>query len=79
MDMTFFRSFRIKERVTMKAGIQAFNILNHPNFSNPDSGLGNSTFGQITAMAGTPTSPYGNFLGFDSAPRLIQLSAKITF
>ncbi len=79
MDMTFFRSFRIKERVTMKAGIQAFNILNHPNFSNPDSGLGNSTFGQITSMAGTPTSPYGNFLGFDSAPRLIQLSAKITF
>jgi Carboxypeptidase regulatory-like domain len=78
-DMTIFRTFRIKERVTMKAGIQAFNIFNHPNFANPDSGFGDSTFGQITGMAGTPTSPYGSFLGFDSSPRIIQLSAKITF
>jgi Carboxypeptidase regulatory-like domain len=79
MDMTIFRTFRIKERVTMKAGIQAFNIFNHPNFSNPDSAVGSSTFGNILSMAGTPTSPYGSFLGFDSSPRIIQLSAKITF
>ncbi len=79
MDMTIMRTFRIKERTTLKAGIQAFNILNHPNFANPDSGVGDSTFGQITGMAGTPTSPYGSFLGFDSSPRIIQLTAKITF
>ena len=30
-------------------------------------------------MQGTPTSPYGNFLGFDSSPRVMQLSAKIVF
>jgi hypothetical protein len=30
-------------------------------------------------MQATPTSPYGNFLGFDSSPRVMQLSAKIVF
>jgi hypothetical protein len=79
MDMTIFRTFKVGERLTMKAGIQAFNILNHPNFANPDSGVGDSTFGQILSTAGTPTSPYGSFLGFDSSPRIIQLSARITF
>ena len=37
------------------------------------------TYGTITSMQGTPTSPYGNFLGFDSSPRVMQLSAKIVF
>jgi hypothetical protein len=26
-----------------------------------------------------PTSPYGNFLGFDSSVRVVQLTAKLTF
>jgi hypothetical protein len=79
MDMSILRTFKFKERVTLKAGIQAFNILNHPNFGLPDSGVGDGTFGLITGMASTPTSPYGSFLGFDSSPRVIQLSGKITF
>jgi hypothetical protein len=52
---------------------------NHPNLAVPDSGFGDPTFGNILQMAGTPTSPYGNFLGFDSAPRLVQVTGKITF
>jgi hypothetical protein len=79
MDMSILRTFRIREGILFKAGIQAYNILNHPNFGLPDSGVGDSTFGLITGMAGTPTSPYGSFLGFDSSPRIIQISGKITF
>jgi hypothetical protein len=79
MDMALFRTFRIRERMMMKFGIQAYNILNHPNFGLPDSGVGDATFGNILGMAGTPTSPYGSFLGFDSSPRIIQLSGKVTF
>ena len=79
MDMAIYRTFRIMERTTFKFGIQAFNILNHPNFGLPDNGVGDSTFGLISGMAGTPTSPYGSFLGFDSSPRVLQLSGKITF
>ncbi len=79
IDMNLFRNFKLREKVTVGLGIQAFNVFNHPNFANPDNSLGDSTFGQISAMAGSPTSPYGTFLGFDSAPRLFQLSGKIVF
>lgn len=78
-DITFYRDFRLTERFKVSAGLQAFNVFNHPNFGLPDATLGDSTFGQISGMATTPTTPYGNFLGFDSSPRAVQLSAKLTF
>ncbi len=79
VDMNLYRNFKLGEKVTFGLGLQAFNVFNHPNFANPDSGLGDATFGQITGMMGTPTSPYGNFLGFDSSPRLVQITGKIIF
>jgi hypothetical protein len=79
VDMQFYKTFKLAERVTFGLGAQAFNVLNHPNYAVPDSGFGDPTFGSVLQMAGTPTSPYGNFLGFDSAPRLLQLTGKITF
>src|SRR4029077_3938980 len=79
MDMQLYKTFRLKERVSLGIGMSAYNVFNHPNFGLPDSGIGDSTFGQITGTVGTPTSPYGNFLGFDSSVRVVQLSAKIVF
>jgi len=79
MDMAIYRTFKFRERTTFKFGIQAFNILNHPNFGMPDNGVGDATFGLISTMAGTPTSPYGSFLGFDSSVRVIQVNGKVTF
>jgi hypothetical protein len=79
IDMNLLRTFQLREGKSLGIGIQAFNIFNHPNFANPDSSLGDATFGQVTSMAGSPTSPYGNFLGFDSAPRVFQLTAKFVF
>ena len=89
MDMGLFRNFQIKERLNLAVGMMAYNVFNHANmpfhnnsysFYDPKSGPPNS-FGTINAGpgVGTPTSPYGNFLGFDSSPRIVQLSAKITF
>jgi len=79
MDMALFKTFDIREKLKLGIGAQAFNVFNHPNFGLPDGGLGDSTFGQISGMTGTPTSPYGNFLGFDSSVRVVQLSAKVQF
>ncbi len=79
MDMQIYKNFKLNERLTFGIGMQAFNVFNHPNYSVPDVNLFDGTFGQITEMAGTPTSPYGNFLGFDSGPRLVQLTGKVTF
>ena len=78
-DMSLFKNFQIGEHVKLGIGATAFNVFNHPNFSNPDSTLGDVTFGQISGMEGVPTSPYGVFLGFDSSPRVVQLSAKLEF
>ena len=79
LDLNLYRSFRITERVRFALGMTAFNLLNHPNFSNPDHGYGDATFGQITSNAGSPSTPYGNGLGFDSSVRVIQLTGKINF
>ncbi len=79
LDAALYKNFKITERLTFGLGAQVFNLLNHPNFAIPDAGLGDATFGLITGMIGTPTSPYGNFLGFDSSPRIVQVSGKITF
>ena len=78
-DMALYKTFKFGERVNFGLGAQAFNVFNHPNFYLPDAGLGDPNFGQINSMTGVPTSPYGNFLGFDSSPRVVQLSAKIVF
>lgn len=79
VDMALFKNFSITERVKFGLGAQAFNVLNHPNFYLPDSTYGDPTFGLISSMTSSPTSPYGNFLGFDSSPRVMQVSGKITF
>jgi Carboxypeptidase regulatory-like domain len=81
MDLNLFKNFKLGERFNFAVGAQAFNAFNHPNFGLPNSTFftGDPTFGTITSMQGTPTSPYGNFLGFDSSPRVMQLSAKIVF
>ena len=79
MDMNLYKVFTVREGMKLSVGLQAFNVFNHPNFANPDNGLGDSTFGQLLSMVGTPTSPYGSFLGFDSSPRIAQLTGKFTF
>jgi hypothetical protein len=82
IDMALYKNFKIGEGRSVGIGVQAFNVFNHPNFANPDSTLGDPTFGLLTNGTGTarlPTSPYGSFLGFDSSPRVVQLSAKLTF
>jgi len=89
-DLNLFKNFKIGERFNFAIGAQAFNAFNHPNFGLPNAAysstfnpLGspvlNPGYGTIGGMQGTPTSPYGNFLGFDSSPRVMQLSAKIVF
>jgi len=78
-DMGLYKTFQVKERLNFGLGATAFNVFNHPNFNLPDTTLGSSFFGQILSMQGVPTSPYGNFLGFDSSVRVVQLSLKMTF
>lgn len=51
-DAEISRLFPIKDRVNLDFRLEAFNVLNHPNFNNPNSTLNASTFGQVTSAQG---------------------------
>jgi len=50
VDVALSREFPVRERMRFELRFEAFNLFNHPNFSNPDNFLSDSTFGQIKAM-----------------------------
>jgi Carboxypeptidase regulatory-like domain len=59
-------------------GAQFYNILNHPNFSNPSAtNIASSTFGTITSTKNTPGIFSG--VGGDDSPRIVQIKAKVSF
>ncbi len=80
-DFAVNKSFRIplSESTAFQIGMQAYNVLNHPNFANPDFNFSDPTFGYIQSTVSVPTSVFGAFLGGDASPRILQLKAKFTF
>ncbi len=75
LDSGIYRNFPIKERLNLQFRSEFFNILNHPNFAQPNASLGSpAAFGTITATAG---GLYG--LGAASDPRVIQFALKLLF
>jgi|HubBroStandDraft_4_1064222.scaffolds.fasta_scaffold03369_3 hypothetical protein len=71
------RSFPVYERLHLIFRVEAFNIFNHPNLDYPDTGLPDSTFGQLTGqvrLIGANNQLYGM-----GSPRSLQLSLKLQF
>jgi hypothetical protein len=64
VDVALSREFNVRERMRFELRFEAFNLANHPNFSNPDNFLSDSTFGQIQSDAG---------------PRILQFAARFQF
>ena len=50
LDSSLLKNFSITERVVTQFRIEGLNILNHPNFANPNTQFGSATFGQITSL-----------------------------
>jgi outer membrane receptor protein involved in Fe transport len=80
-DLTVMKNFNIPHWESGKFGIgvQMFNVLNHPNFDQPNQDIASPQFGLITNTVNTPTSILGGFVGADAAPRQIQIKAALTF
>jgi hypothetical protein len=54
--------------------IEAFNLLNHPQFGNPNTTFGNAAFGTISAMLSSPSC---SLCG--TTERQVQLGVKVRF
>lgn len=78
-DFTVMKYIKLTERTQLGAGLQFFNLFNHPNFDQPVNDIANPGFGTILRTVNTPTSILGSFLGGDASPRLIQVKAEFKF
>ena len=81
MDVTLKKNFRITEGgLTFSMGANAYNVLNHPRFANPDNNLADgSAFGYIQSTVTPASSPYGNFQGSAVSGRVLQLELEVKF
>jgi hypothetical protein len=73
-DTSLAKNFRITERIGFAFRADLFNVMNHTNFALVTGNRieSNGTFGQIGATAGLAG-------GNNGGPRVIQLTARITF
>jgi hypothetical protein len=81
-DFTVAKGFKIPhlESGLFQIGVQAYNVLNHPNFLNPDTNFSDGPgFGVITETASAPTSVFGSGLGGNASARIIQLKGTFKF
>ena len=64
LDLTISKHFMIREGMDLELRGDAFNVLNHTEFRNPDTTISDSTFGQISTT-------------YD--PRILQLALHLQF
>jgi len=78
-DLSLRKTFKVTERMDFVLGANAFNILNHVNFQNPQTNSLSSSFGKITSAVSPPTTPYGAFASAAEDMRILQIVAKVRF
>jgi hypothetical protein len=66
LDASIGKDFPIMEGIAMHFTADAFNLSNTPAFTNPDTGLDDGSFGQITSVRA-------------NSQRQLQLSLRLTF
>jgi len=81
LDLSVARKFPVTERLGVQFRADAFNVLNHPNFSNP---YGYIQFGSAYLMSSEMLNQGLGAVGLNplfnqGGPRSLQLSLRITF
>jgi hypothetical protein len=64
INVSLYKTFPIYKRLTTQFRAEAFNALNHPNFQNVDTGVGDGSYGSVTSA--------GN-------PRILEFAMKVLF
>ena len=60
--------------ISSELRLEIFNLLNHPQFSNPNGTLGNAAFGTISSMLSSPSCATCG-----TTERQVQLAVKLKF
>jgi hypothetical protein len=85
-DFAVHRDFPVHESIKVQFRAEMFNVLNHPNFAPPQTGIGLANFGRATQMLGQSLSGLRSSGGGGlsslyqiGGPRSIQLALKLLF
>jgi len=70
-DMVLAKSTKLTERMSLEFRSEFYNILNHPNFQQPDQFINDATFGESSAEVGRPDGTTG--------ARQLQFALKLKF
>jgi hypothetical protein len=65
LDCSLLKNLSVTEKTTLQLRIEAYNALNHPQFSNPNVSPTSKSFGESTGQA--------------NVPRVLQLGARYVF
>lgn len=71
-DAAVSRLFALTERWRLEARAEGFNVINHTNFSNPTTGLNNTSFGRISSTQSSGPGQQGS-------NRILQFALKLHF
>lgn len=77
-DLSLARKFAISERLDLQFRVDAFNVLNHPNFTNPVGYVGIPSYLSSLSMLNHGLGGL-NPLFQEGGPRSLQLSLKLSF
>lgn len=78
IDLSASRDFQISGRVRLKFRVDAFNLLNHPNFTNPSARIQSPSTLQSQRMLNQGLGGL-NPIFQEGGPRSLQLSLRLTF
>ena len=73
LDLALAKTTAITERVNIELRLEAFNVLNHAEFANPDTTLTSATFGEITSTT------LGTGVTAPQTQRIVQIAGRLTF
>ena len=78
-DAQISRLFPIHESLSATLRLEAFNVLNHPNFNIPTGGTSGTPGGPTGGMAVLTSNTFGQVNSTSNQARIFQGSVKITF
>lgn len=80
VDLSVYKNIVQYSSAQFQIGAQAYNVLNHPNFGQPQNNASDTgTLGKISSDIGAPTSPYGAFQGSVVSGRVLVVEGRLTF